>query len=411
MPPAACGSGQRALPRHARASRKAGRRRGRLPDHDQALGTRLDLAADLRAAPASRAGSADGPVQSTTIPPVRTRGRHHSIATGGSASALATATPNVSSGCSSARPQTTRRFGSSDVQRSRKSHLRRSASSSVTARSGRAAASGIPGVPPPEPTSTTGPGRSGDQSGSARERRRAGPGALRRRRGAPSGLALRRARASHRSRMPATVGSSCTATRMGSLVRRRCGGGARRRTGWAPCPRSPSRPRDRPSAPRGRPSAPRPSSARARRCCPVAVAFSAQRRAIASTVSRPPGPVPGRVDRDRPPRVPLDAMRDRVGEVLQGVERLPVTPDQHTGVRARTAWRRSRRRSPRGGYGRARRSPSWRARGTRARPLPDRWSPPARPPPRHHVVPTRSREPACSRRRAGPARPRRRPAA
>ena len=51
----------------------------------------------------------------------------------------------------------TRRARSRGAQRSRKSHLRRDASSSVTSRSGRASASGMPGEPPPEPTSTIGP--------------------------------------------------------------------------------------------------------------------------------------------------------------------------------------------------------------------------------------------------------------
>src|SRR5262249_46449316 len=52
-------------------------------------------------------------------------------------------------------------------QRRRKSHLRRSASSRVTSRSGRATASGIPGEPPPEPTSTTAPSYR-SRSGAAR---------------------------------------------------------------------------------------------------------------------------------------------------------------------------------------------------------------------------------------------------
>src|ERR671924_1680399 len=101
--------------------------------------------------------SALGPTQSTAAPPGRTSGRHHSAATGGSARALATATPQRSLPCSSARPQITRRLGSSLVQPRRKSAFRRSASSSVTSRSGSEAASGIPGAPPPEPTSTIGP--------------------------------------------------------------------------------------------------------------------------------------------------------------------------------------------------------------------------------------------------------------
>ncbi len=79
----------------------------------------------------------------------------------------------------SARPQITLRFGSSAVQPSRNSALRRSASSSVTSRSGSDAASGIPGVPPPEPTSTIGPSkrrtRSSPASASSSSTRRASP--------------------------------------------------------------------------------------------------------------------------------------------------------------------------------------------------------------------------------------------
>ena len=86
----------------------------------------------------------------------------------------------LSSGCSSARPQTTRRFGSSGVHCSRKSHLRRSASRSVTSRSAKDAARGIPGVPPPEPTSTIGPSSRSTsgrpRSASSRRARRASSG-------------------------------------------------------------------------------------------------------------------------------------------------------------------------------------------------------------------------------------------
>src|SRR6266566_58625 len=48
-------------------------------------------------------------------------------------------------------------FGNSRVTSRRNAHLRALASSSVTRRAGRAAASGMPGAPPPEPTSTIGP--------------------------------------------------------------------------------------------------------------------------------------------------------------------------------------------------------------------------------------------------------------
>src|SRR5262249_9500321 len=54
-------------------------------------------------------------------------------------------------------PRPCRRSGLEGAQPRRTSHLRPLASGSVTGRSGSAAASGIPGTPPPEPTSTIGP--------------------------------------------------------------------------------------------------------------------------------------------------------------------------------------------------------------------------------------------------------------
>src|SRR5581483_5003055 len=101
--------------------------------------------------------SADGPTQRIAAPPGRTSDRQSSAATGGGASAFASARPYASGSCSSARPQTTWAFGG--AHRSRKSNLRRDASSSDTSRSGSACASGIPGEPPPEPTSTMGPSK------------------------------------------------------------------------------------------------------------------------------------------------------------------------------------------------------------------------------------------------------------
>src|SRR5882762_557698 len=121
----------------------------------------------LLATAATRSASAEGPTHSTTAPPSRTSGRHHSAAVGGWASAFATATPAQSTACSSARPQTTRAFGG--AQRSRNSHLRRSASSSTTSRPGCTCASGIPGAPPPEPTSTSGPSKRATISAPRRE--------------------------------------------------------------------------------------------------------------------------------------------------------------------------------------------------------------------------------------------------
>jgi hypothetical protein len=118
-------------------------------------------AASFEAARSTAARSALGPTKSTARPPDRTSGRHHSAATGGAARALASPVPYASrptpAACSSARSQTTETFSNSSVVFRRKSHLRRFDSSSTKSRSGRVAASGIPGEPPPEPTSTTGP--------------------------------------------------------------------------------------------------------------------------------------------------------------------------------------------------------------------------------------------------------------
>src|SRR5919202_5051312 len=131
--------------------------------------------ASFSAARATAAASALGPTYSTAAPPGATSGRHHSTATAGGASAFATATPYVSVSCSPARPCTTRAFDG--THRRRNSHLRPFASSSVTSRSGSATASGIPGAPPPEPTSTTGPSypdtTSTPRSESSRSTRRA----------------------------------------------------------------------------------------------------------------------------------------------------------------------------------------------------------------------------------------------
>ena len=150
--------------------------------------------------------------------------------------------------------------------RSRKSHFRRSASSSVTSRSGSDAASGIPGVPPPEPTSTIGPcsrpTRSTPRSASSSStRRRLAEVAERREAG-------RR----HDGREPAVEEGARSRHGVGTAARPRArpvsvdgSAGGRRRSGGARRLRSPSRPRGRPSAPRGRSCARPRSSARARR--------------------------------------------------------------------------------------------------------------------------------------------------
>ena len=89
-------------------------------------------------------------------------------------------------------PDDAQMLASSGSKRRRNSHFRRSASRSVTLRSGSEAASGIPGVPPPEPTSTIGPPACGRaRAVSASSRRLGGP---RPDRGARSARVSRRAR-------------------------------------------------------------------------------------------------------------------------------------------------------------------------------------------------------------------------
>ena len=136
-------------------------------------------------------------------------------------------------GCSSARPQTTSTFGSSRAIARRKSHLRRSASSSVNERSGSATASGIPGEPPPSP------------------RRRSAPAFVRSAARA-EGVVEQHAPGFGGSRSPVSPGVDEHALEPALeelrrvIVSRRCCGGARRRSGSARSLRSASRPRDRP---------------------------------------------------------------------------------------------------------------------------------------------------------------------
>src|SRR5207344_1368091 len=131
----------------------------------ESLSTRPPTCSDARA---SARRSALCPSHTIAAPPRATSGRHSSAATGGFARAFASATPNASVGCSSARPHTTSTFGSSEANLSRSAHFLRSASSNEKLRSGRAAARGMPGLPPPDPTSTIGPG-SVRTSGTARK--------------------------------------------------------------------------------------------------------------------------------------------------------------------------------------------------------------------------------------------------
>ena len=190
---------------------KPGRRRAGLAQDEESRRRGLELAARVRTATrATASASADGPTQRIAAPPSATSGRHHSAATGGCASAFATATCNSLLLGSSARPQTTRRFGSSSVHRSRKFALRRSASSSVTSRCGSDAASGIPGVPPPLPTSTIGPSKR-PRARAPRAHRRAG------RAEPPRGPSARSAPAS-RPRPQASARAGQTATLRGKMT-------------------------------------------------------------------------------------------------------------------------------------------------------------------------------------------------
>ena len=146
-----------------------------------------------------RRASAEGPTSRIAAPPVATRGRHHSTATGGGASAFATATPNCSIGCSSARPQTTRAFGNSAETDSRKSHFRRVASSRTTSRSGSAAAIGTPGRAAAGADVHHRDPRSAGRTGRQRRLRRGGPSEPRPDRGSQSGRASRADALSQRS--------------------------------------------------------------------------------------------------------------------------------------------------------------------------------------------------------------------
>ena len=187
--------------------------------------------------------------------------------------------------------------------------MRRSASSSTTSRPGSACASGMPGAPPPLPTSTIAPSKRATSS-APRER------VVEQHAPRLGGIAERR-QAGRRD------------DRREPVVKR----GGRRRTDSAPSPRSPSArpatslqplvhdlPLDRASSAR---------AARARR----ATARSALRIAIPSSVVRRRLAVAGRVDRHRLARAA--AVDGRVRDVLQRVDRLAVLADQQTRARRR----------------------------------------------------------------------------
>ena len=355
----ATSSGERALLRNAGPAREARRRRAGLADREQARRRRLERAAEqLARRSATRSGSADSPTQSTTRPPSSTSGRHHSAAVGGCASAFATATPNRPGSCSSARPQTTERFGSSAAQVSRKRHLRRSASSSVTARSGSATASGIPGVPPPEPTSTIG----------AVGRRRRAPRPAARRRAAPAravaGIADRRQpRRRENRREPAVEDASAARGAAQSAERR--GRTTTNRVGSVPSLDVSTSGSSFSSSCTIRRSTAVIGSSSTR--WPVAAACSAARRATRLERGRAARAIAGSVDDDAQPVVAVRAVPDRVGEVLERVDRLAVAADQHAEVGADERRDELARRSRRSAPSPARRSRRSSARAARAR--------------------------------------------
>ena len=189
--------------------------------------------------------------------------------------------------------------------RSRNCGLRPFGSSSVTSRSGSAAASGIPGAPPPEPTSTIGPSKPLEDGNCAR-------GVLHEHRAGPRPVADR-----GQARAWRAGGSSQRSSR-GSLNR----SARRRRSGSARCLRSPSR-RRRTSFRRRwmtfRSTAVIGSSSTR---SPLATRPSALRRASASRASRPPLAIARRVHDDRLAVTGAAAADDRVREVLDRVDRL-----------------------------------------------------------------------------------------
>ncbi len=370
---------------------------------------RLRLRRTLRGRPTGRPRGGRDPLparaEGTTRPPSAAAAR-----------ALATATPYSSIGCSSARPHTTRTFGSSAAQRSRKRHFRRSASSSVTGRSGSMTARGMPGVPPPEPTSTIGPSspattarpRSASSSrarrASARSRMAVRPGVSSRsasHASSRSSLGVAAAiRALGGSRQSAGRGGhdDDTAVRLGALARRLDFGIVLQQLVHDLALDGGHRVEHDPA----------PDGDRALGAAP---GDRLERR-------RATGAIAGGVDDDRPAGLAEGAVADGVGEVLERVDRLPVPADENAevgadelgvhlvaGVVDAEPWRRRRSQRP----------------PARAAPAPGRPGPAlpraaGRAPElvalgraKLRLLPWRSLGRGCSRRRGARARPRSRP--
>ena len=177
------------------------------------------------------------PTQSTTAPPSRTSGRHHSAAVGGCASAFATATPKrLGRLLLGPAPHDGEVRDLRPPSVSRKAHLRRSASSSVTGAVGERGGQRDPGRAPTRadvddrrrPSAAT----SSDCPQRVVEQHAARGGGI-----AERGQARRRD-----DRREPAVERPGAARRLSPRI----GAGGRRRTGSARCPRSTSRPRDRP---------------------------------------------------------------------------------------------------------------------------------------------------------------------
>ena len=162
--------------------------------------------------------SADGPTRGSPRHPRRTSGRHHSAATGGCASAFATATRNRQCLLLGAAPDDAQ-VRHSVFQRRRKSALRRSASSR-SPRVRKRAASGIPGVPPPR--------------ADVHDRPVQGPHQLTPR----SASSSKTRRASWGSCSAVSPGVETTAASQRSRGQSSARRGKIRRSGWAPSPRS-----------------------------------------------------------------------------------------------------------------------------------------------------------------------------
>ena len=220
------------------------------------------------------------------------------------------------SSCSSARPHDDARVRRRPA-RARKSHLRPLASSSVTSRSGRDAASGIPGAPPPEPTSTIGPSKPRTSSSAAqRVLEQHAPRLVGSRIAVRPGRRRRRVEPALEPRRVTSADDDDVAVRLVALARRL---DARRLLQAQVDDLA----LDRASSARARPA--RRSRAPARRC----------RTASASSVRAAPLAVARRVDDDLLAVLGVTSPDDRVREVLDRVDRLAVPADQQPEVAAR----------------------------------------------------------------------------